>query len=349
MENENTLQNPSKREFNYGFAILRTIMCFEVILNHYWKEKSNPPDLFIFKIFSIFTGFAVCYFFFLSFFLSLDVLVSKNSLKIKKRIWRIGYPQIAWALIYWGIYKIIQIKIDLGVDFSDLFWQLFTAHSQNLNGPMWYQVILLLITSIYIGIFYFAERKGLFIIWILLFLSLFLQYSGINYKLFQSTRYEIKWTFGRFIEMIPYATLGVTCAYYKIFDKLKQNRLNACILFSLFCCFFIKYWIIKPANGYGYEFDNRIVLVFFVTGLAYFLPFEYLPEVFLRILRTLTKYTLGIYCMHMAIGKLLNFILNKTNVTIDSFLVCIIIYVLGYFISYFMSKIPTKYVRDLVN
>lgn len=36
-----------QKEFNYGFALLRALMCFEVVLNHYWPEKVTPPRLSI--------------------------------------------------------------------------------------------------------------------------------------------------------------------------------------------------------------------------------------------------------------------------------------------------------------
>ena len=34
-----------QKEFNYGFALLRALMCFEVVLNHYWPEKVTPPPI----------------------------------------------------------------------------------------------------------------------------------------------------------------------------------------------------------------------------------------------------------------------------------------------------------------
>lgn len=53
-----------KREFNYGIALLRTLMCFEVVLCHFWT--TDVPKVLM--PFSVLRGLAVPVFMFLSFF-----------------------------------------------------------------------------------------------------------------------------------------------------------------------------------------------------------------------------------------------------------------------------------------
>lgn len=131
-----------KKEFNYGLALLRALMCFEVVLCHFWT--SDVPKYL--KSFSMLRGLAVPIFMFLSFFLTEHTFLNYNKIKAKKRIWRVIYPQIGWALIYWLGYTIGQLKINFGVTFCDLLWQMFTGHSPRLNASMWFQTVLIVLT-----------------------------------------------------------------------------------------------------------------------------------------------------------------------------------------------------------
>ena len=79
-----------KKEFNYGLALLRTLMCFEVVLCHFW-DSDDPKFL---MPFSLLRGLAVPVFMFLSFFLTEHTFLEYNKTKAKKRIWRVIYPQI---------------------------------------------------------------------------------------------------------------------------------------------------------------------------------------------------------------------------------------------------------------
>ena len=336
-----------KREFNYGIALLRTLMCFEVVLCHFWT--TDVPKVLM--PFSVLRGLAVPVFMFLSFFLTEHTFLEYNKNKAKKRIWRVIYPQIGWALIYWLGYTIAQfIFKDIDVKFSDLWWQMFTGHSPRLNASMWFQTVLIVLTAIYIFIFkFFIPKKGILITYVMMFVAFVIQYSGINFKLFDSLRYELKYPLGRFCEMIPYATVGFSCAYYNAFEKAKKTRLFSTIMFGLASVFLLEYSFINSALGFGYSTNNCLLLGFFVIGFAYLIPLEKLPQKVKNILKFLTQYTLGIYCMHRIIADFLKLIFSKLDISIDSFLLCIITYICGFFVSFLMYKIPTKFFKQLVN
>lgn len=335
-----------KKEFNYGLALLRALMCFEVVLCHFWT--SDVPKSLI--PFSMLRGLAVPIFMFLSFFLTEHTFLNYNKIKAKKRIWRVIYPQIGWALIYWLGYTIGQLKINFGVTFCDLLWQMFTGHSPRLNASMWFQTVLIVLTVIYIIIFKFFEvKKGLLITYVMMFAAFVIQYTGINFKLFDSLRYELKYPLGRFCEMIPYATVGFSCAYYNVFEKAKEKRLIFIILFGVASIFLLRYSFISSASGFGYSNNNYLFLGFFVIGFAYLIPFEKLPQKLKNVLKFLTKYTLGIYCMHRIVAEFLKILFPKIGINIDSFILCIITYIIGFFVSFLMCKIPTKFLRELVD
>ena len=101
---ENSIE---KKEFNYGLALLRALMCFEVVLCHFWNSDGSR----FLMPFSMLRGLAVPVFMFLSFFLTEHTFLEYNKTKAKKRIWRVIYPQIGWAIIYWLGYTIGQFII----------------------------------------------------------------------------------------------------------------------------------------------------------------------------------------------------------------------------------------------
>ena len=182
-----------------------------------------------------------------------------------------------------------------------------------------------------------------------MFIAFIIQYTGINFKLFDSLRYELKYPLGRFCEMIPYATVGFSCAYYNVFEKAKEKRCFSICLFGVASLFLLKYRFINSALGFGYSDNNCLLLGFFVIGFAYLIPFEKLSQEVKNVLKFLTKHTLGIYCMHRIVAEFLKILFPKIGINIDSFILCIITYIIGFFVSFLMCKIPTKFSRELVD
>lgn len=91
--------NEHIQNHNYGISLLRFMMCFEVILLHFWKTNT---DITILKPFFLLEDAAVPTFIVLSFFLSENKLHSFTISNFKKRIHRLVWPQLVWTLIYWG-------------------------------------------------------------------------------------------------------------------------------------------------------------------------------------------------------------------------------------------------------
>ena len=53
--------------------------------------------------------------------------------------------------------------------------------------------------------------------------------------------------------------------------------------------------------------------------------------------------------MHRIIAEFLKILLTKIGINIDSFILCIITYIIAFFVSFLMCKIPTKLSRELVD
>ena len=327
------------RNYNYGIALLRMLMCFEVVVSHCWIGSVSIYSLPFYRL----RGLAVPVFMFLSFYYSAKYFSTIDYTKTKKRIWRVVYPQIGWAIIYWIVLIILQIRMD--ITFTDLLWQIVSGHSPKLNPSMWFQTVLIALTFVFILIFSLIKiKKGLLILFFLTLVSLFFQYSGYNLILFDSLRYELKSPLGRFSEMIPYASLGYLVAHYNLFNRLKTKRKLCLITFGIISLILSLYKLIPTAPGFGYSNNNNLLVVFFAAGFAYLLPFERVSEKSRNILKYVTRYTLGIYCMHRLVGEILSMI----RLELTGLIRCVIIYIIAFFISFIMCKLSSKYLKQLV-
>ena len=104
------------------------------------------------------------------------------------------------------------------------------------------------------------------------------------------------------------------------------------------------YGVFTEVPGYGYQGIIMIVIAFALVELFYAMPLFRLPAPILVIIERATRYTMGIYCMHRLVSTILNVIIAKTKIqiSINSFGICILIYVLSYLLSWLGTKICKK-------
>ena len=337
----NSSAHSSSRK-NYGIALLRTFMCFEVILCHFWTE--SPSGILI--LFEWLKEPAASTFIFLAFFFTKPFDSNSDHSAIKKRIWRLVFPQIGWAFVYWFAFLILRHPVGI----SDLLWQIATGHSPNLNPSMWFQFVLLVISILFFIVFkLFTRRRALILLYALTVFSIWFQYSGYNSWLFGSLRYELKYPLGRIVEMIPYATLGLSISIFKVFERLQKNRGVYLVLFGILSFLFLLFsQYIPAAPGFGYSNGIHLPVVFCIAGFAYLIPLDSIPTKVQKTLQFATNYTLGIYCIHRLIGYSLNSVLFWAGVKIHHFLLCFIIYLLSFIASFIIAKISPKYLKQMV-
>jgi fucose 4-O-acetylase-like acetyltransferase len=335
------------RNYNYGISLLRMLMCFTVILCHCWNYTNNEKYLLPF---SMLRQYAVPVFMFMSFFLTQKNFIDKGKDYILNRIWKLIIPQIAWAVIYYITYVVIGIAMHVQMvnGITDLFWQIITGHSPALNATMWFQTNLIVISLIFFVVFYFfSENMGVAIIILLSIISLFLQYSGINYILFGGLRYELEYPLGRLAEMIPIATFGFIASRYKLVTLFKNNMKNLVlsgVLFVLFVILDHKLFVI-PLN-FQYAGIWKVLAGYSLTSFAYNCNFDALVTKFPFYSRLITKHTLGIYCGHRLIATILFGILSVYfGIETYMFYQCILIYVLGFVLFEIFSKLPIKWIK----
>lgn len=281
--------------YNWGMALLRSIMCFMVVLCHFW-DTSNAQGFF--AIISWMRLFAVSVFMLMSFVLVQKTLVSHDEEKIISRFKRLLIPQIGWTLIYWIVYYIIGRLVNLQLEngIKDMVFQMIFGHSQYLNPSMWYQVDLLWLTLVFLTIIVFCKKSYEPVIWGLSLIAWIAQYTGVN-MMWNTLPYEIKYPVGRFVEMLPIASFGFILASKNILEKMKKHKIIVALSCIVLIALIYKYNVFSELDGYGYQGIKQIVVAFAVLCLFYVMPFDLIENTkkLKKVVAFISNYTLGIY------------------------------------------------------
>ena len=323
------------QKFNPGLALLRSLMCFMVISCHFEHNTTGLLEICIRSL----RGSAVPVFMLMSFVLMQKSLKEHDKQKMKLRFERLIIPLVGWAIIYWVLYFFFPSvgNLESRVTIREIFIQIFLGHSDILNPPMWYQTVLIWLTAIFLCIICITGKYYRWVLGALAIIALFIQYSGLNIALFGNLSDEFKWTFGWFFEMVPIAVTGFLIAESGILNKLKEHRVISLVsAFGLgVAARVLRPWL--SCDGYGYHGICKIIAAVAIFVIFYLLPTEYLNPRIKKFIGIITKYTMGIYAMHMLVGR----IISKW-LTVDDLIICILIYVVCYIIAFFGEKLTFK-------
>lgn len=329
-----------KKEINIGICLLKIIMCFMVIFQHFFI---NYPQSI-----SNFCKIACPIFMIVSFLFVSKIFTEHNLEKFKQRLQRLAIPFYMWGLIF----SLIFFTANCFVNFnpyikSDIIYQLLTGHGHGINAPLWYLFDAIIITILFYIIFKIFTRKiATFVIFGIFFISVLIQYSGLNYNLFSNLAWGIKYPLGRLCEMIPYASIGFLLGNNNVLDKLKFNRAYYSAILIFFTTILAIYVFFNgPEKQFGYSGIYCIILSTIFTILFYNLKIN--NELLKNFITNISKYTLGIYCMHYGIGQIYKILLpailhTNTENKIYQTGFCICIFATGLLISFTLYKIGNK-------
>lgn len=319
-----------KQNYDYGIAVLRVFMCFEVVLIHYLKQRMNFTGS---GMIAYLRQFAVPVFMVLSFLLTQKKLGGVNREWLAGRTTRLLVPQIGWTITYFLVYSLFDFVFH--TEFTephDFWWQLATGHSLGLNPTMWFQVVLIWMTVLFVVIvIVFPEKMVIPILICLSGIALIIEYTGAIMAL-DSYRFEIKYPVGRMVAMIPLAATGYSMACYGVFQRVKKNRIATFLAALLLIVLDCKWSLFKPVDGFGYTGLQAVVISIALLALMESLPFERLGKLMKRIIKAAARFTLGIYCVHRLIGTIIESIINHWSLPIPAGTLaeCFLVYVISY-------------------
>lgn len=212
----------AKTERNYGLSLLKVLMCFEVLCCHFLSSATTP----IWRLpLALLKTSAVPVFMTVSFLLCRKAVVSGDTELLGRRVRRLLWPQISWAVAYYLLCFVLNL-LDSGEILSPftLVWQLLTGSNERLNPAMWFQTDLILLTVIFSLLFAWLKPKLSYgIILLVAAICLILQYGGMNYALFEPLQTEIKYSLGRIVEVWPFAAAAVCLFSPKVLENLKKH------------------------------------------------------------------------------------------------------------------------------
>ena len=260
--------------------------------------------------------------FFYVIFFTYNIFKFKDAIKLKNRLKRLLIPYIFWPLIIFAIFNIYNLE-----NIS-----LYLLRNQLICGfefiiPLWYLFSITLLSILVYILSNLFPNLFLFIIELFSIFSYYFQYSGL-YNFFNIYKDNFKVPIIHTISIIPLCALGFNFASLKLVELLTKKRKMTLFFSYIFIYFILKYDIFTKLYGFCgiiYIFSSSSFFLAF-----YFLPLEKAYFFIQKIVTQLTRYTNGIYCMHVKVNRVVKFKFHSSG-TLKN---CIIIYLLSYFLSF---------------
>ena len=328
-----------EKKRNIGLATLRIYLSFLVVSSHLFSPDAKIKNYNIIKIISNHNH--VPNFYIMSFYLCYNLFKLKNIRKIKIRFQRLLIPYFIWPIIIWllnNFLSFLSIKFNK-IPFTDLILQFLTGYI--IMKVLWFQYNLIFITLMIIIIhFLFNEKIILCILLNLKIFGLFFTNSNYNFIFFSQYKDSIKYTFGRFFEIIVYCITGYFLASLELPSILSKNKIISINFFLSILILIIKYNIFSGIKGFNYQglkLYSSSISVFFLFYLA---PNEIIRNKYIiKFIEFISIHTAGIYFIHYQIFYYLNIFSLLNHRTLSE---TIIIYFISYFISLFGKLIFRK-------
>ena len=202
----------------------------------------------------------------------------------------------------------------------------------------WYQFNVIFITIFFTIISFIFNTNFLLILQIIGLFSYILQYSSYNYLFFHKFTVYIYHSVGLIVELFPIAVTGLSLSSIEFISLFRENSLKA-ISLSLLSLFIVKkYDIFNNIQGNFYPgllLNFSAVFLFIIFSQ---ISFRWIKnQNIIDFIKEITKYTGGIYYIHIIIANYLkNIFLLIRNRTITG---CIIIYLVCYIICFIGIRI----------
>ena len=326
MKDRNTNQ-----KINYNLELLRLILSFWIVMNHCYrytqffnKGKFHVPTFMI-----------------MSFYFYYNILKTKEIFKIKNRFRRILIPYIIWPIISLLINNILLKLFSFSLYYkkillNDLIIQIiFGVKYHNI---FYFQFNLIFLTILFTIISFLFNENFFFIFQLLLITAYTFQYNYWNLNIFEKYSKVVRCSLGICFELFPFAVMGITLHHLDITEKLKKFKSLSIFYTGIIIFLIIKFDIFVRIKGYFYP--GILYNVGGTSSFILFSLFSFQNKKLIFLLKFITKYTGGIYYIHIILFKCLRpkieFIKNKT------FLGTIFIYIVCYIICYLGNKLLYK-------
>ena len=252
-------------------------------------------------------------------------------MKFKNRLLRLLIPYIIWPLIFFIIDN--NLYFNKKISLHDLKLQLIIGRQFSI--PLWFLFSMIFLTILFIITIIIFKHYFLFVLQILCIISYIMQYSHYFY-FFEEYKDNVKFPIIQTINILPLSFLGLIFSSFKIVDSFKSYRKNTLFLSYLFIYILFIYEVFVNLSEYGgiiYIFSS----ISFFMGF-YLLPLENLRSFTQKLIKQITSYTNGIYCLHTRINRFFRIKFGFNGTLKNNF----IIYLISYYFSFIGIKLFGK-------
>ena len=335
-------KNNKNIQRNLGIEILRFFLCFRVVLLHYYSSN-NEYILSLKK-----NRFQVACFFFISFYFLFPMLSQRNIKKFKLRLERLLIPYVIYPIIIWIINNLMFLIIkfnryDKILTLNDLKTQIIIGRGIYGISVLWFHFNLIFFTLFFFIFSFILKDYYLPIFQIIAAFSYKYQYSGINKNFFKQYSENIWMSVGNLLETFPLAISAFTLASIHYHQIILKDQKKSLFFSFLFIYIFSNYKIFKKVKGFSSPGIQNIFISITLFSFFSLLPYENLNRKLLFVIKQITKFTQGIYCLHFLFQYYMRLKIEKKG----SFIGCIILYIISYLISFIgfiiFNKTKIKY------
>ena len=349
---------------NIGLNLLRILLTLGVVMNHFWWRPDpgnlRGVDVALWQLRTL----AVPAFMTMTFFFTARRFVGGDVAWLKKRYVRLYEPFVFWAVACFLITMCLSwFDQSYSASWKDLLWQLALGHSERLSlTQFWFHTDLLFLTAVFFLAFRLvrSQRANVYLALAAIAIGYSVQYAEPAMKaMFGWMSFEAKYPVGRVFSMLPYAGVGILLASVK--DRLDAAppgvRLAVAVM-GLWLVVWVVYAPVapRPASVVGYEGINMSLIAWGMMALFYYIPFDRLPAFCSKAVLFLSKYCMGVYCIHHLLGKVLfdhvfHFARTETPyglITVAPGWFWLLLWATSYLVCYLVSLIPGSFSKRIV-
>lgn len=317
------------KKINLGIQLLRMILSFLIVFVHFYRIRNSKKRNFFYP--KKYLPYYVPCFFFISFFFSYNVFVSRKPGKIRERLIRILIPYIGWPIIAWLRKNILYYNIKGKNLLKHLYYQLLIGYGFYEYGSFWYLFNLIFISLFFIIIILLFNKYYLYYLFIISFILYIFECS--KYYTYFFNRYK-RVPVGHSISPIPkmflHSLTGFFFSSINIFKKYNKCRIHILFLSGTFLFAILYFEILNKSRFY---FKRIIINLGIISAFSFFamLPFDKIKNnnIF-SFLKRLTSYTGGIYYLHSIVFHI--FKRYIISVRQETFKGGLLIFIISYFI-----------------
>ena len=351
-----------KKSLNVGLNLLRIVLTFGVVLDHFWwtatPEAYTGIDRGLWQLRTL----AVPAFMTMTFFFTANRFRNGDVPWLRKRFVRLYEPFVFWALVYYVV-RLVVARFDAWYDvgFTDLLWQLVLGSSQRLCMQFWFHGDLIILTALFFLAFRVVRsaKANLYLALGAIVLGFTLQYTPLNDRMFGWMPFGAKYPLGRLACMLPYAGAGFLLAAAKDgLERVSGGMRVAVALFGLWLAWLVTYCPVcpLPPSVPGYAGLSMNLIAWGVMAAFYYLPFDRMPAAVTNAVLGVSKYCMGVYCFHLLFGQLMfDFVFRAAKTATEygemrlfTITQCLVVWVLSYVCCWLIAKIPFGLFRRVV-